>query len=186
MFEAIKTYFSRKKKKKELKIVLQLLYSNKIYTIDELINTLSLNDNLKILEFYIIITIATKLKRPFTEDDITEIYTLQIRSLKFYTLSQKNTLAQRDIVNVFELEKGVAESSLNLFNAEMDFLRSLYKGNKYSRHGMLLSMMIAKGRPLSYDEEKVLDMHYEKIKTTQEKHNALYKEASELFKKENP
>ena len=180
MLNRIRTYFEERKKRKQLTTVLKLLYSDTIYSIDELINDLKLSNEVEILEHYILISVATQLKVPFTENDITEIYSKQIGALEMYVASKE--LRKK----ILDLEKGLAKAFLNKFNAEMNFLRHLYSDNKYSHQGMLLSMMKAKGRPLTLEEGDEINLHYEKIKKAEEKKSTLLEQAEHLFKEESP
>ena len=60
--------------------------------------------------------------------------------------------------------KAKANLSILNFNEYMDKLKSDYEFNKYSPGGMLVSTMVAKGRPLTHEERIEVYISYKKIK----------------------
>ncbi len=63
-----------------------------------------------------------------------------------------------------ELVKAKANLSMLHFNVFMDRLRRANEFNNYSPGGMLLRNLIAKGRPLTQDEETKVNKSYKEIK----------------------
>jgi hypothetical protein len=162
MFNRIRIFLQDKKTRRQLKAVLQLLYSEKKYEANELVSALSPKDNIQELEYYVILDVAAKLQRPFTTDDITNIWEQQVKALESYVASKE----LRE--TIMELLKAKANLSMLHFNVFMDRLREANEYNNYSPGGMLLRTLIAKGRPLTQDEEIKVNESYKEIKRLDE------------------
>jgi hypothetical protein len=177
MFNRIKTFLQDRRTRKQLKSVLQLLYSDKKYEADELVRALYPKDEIQELEYYVILDIASKLERPFTTDDITKIWEEQVKALESYVASKELRK------NIMELVKAKANLSMLHFNVFMDRLRRANEFNKYSPGGMLLRTLIAKGRPLTLDEETDVNKSYNEIKRLDDLAKQKLKELEEYVKK---
>lgn len=178
MFRSIINYLQNRRTKKKLKTVLDLLYSEKKYETEELINILQPKDEVEKIEYYIIINVAAELKRPFTENDLIKIYEEQIKAFESYVAS--NELRE----NIKELIKVKTDLSMLHFNVFLDRLRRAYEFNKYSPGGMLLSDLLAKKGPLSEEEERQVEREYKKIKQLEDDYNQKLKELEKLSKVE--
>lgn len=178
MLNRLKTFLQDRRIKRQLKAVLHLLYSDKKFETDELINALNPKDDIEKLEYYIIIEIAAKLERPFTENDITKIYEEQVKALESYVASKE----LRE--NIKQLTKVKADLSMLHFNVFMDRLRRAYELNKYSPGGMLLSDLLAKKGPLTVEEEEQVDKEYKEIKRLEDDYNQKLKDLEKLANKE--
>ncbi len=179
MFNSIKTYFQVKKTKRQLKKVLGLLYSKNRFETDDIILALNPKDEIEAFELQVILEIAAKLERPFTEGDITKIYEELLEALECYVASKEIR------ENILKLVKTKADLSMLHFNVFMDRLRSAYEFNNYSPGGMLYSSLIAKGRPLTEAEAANVEFNYKEIKRLEKLADEKTKELEDLINKKS-
>jgi hypothetical protein len=177
MIKKIKIFLQDRRTKKQLKNVLQLLYSETTFeTTIELMKALQPKNDIEKLEYHTIIEVACKLNRPFDDENLTEIYQEQVKALEGYSDSKE----LREII--MELERSKANLSLINFNYRMWFLRSALQDDQWSPGGMKLRKLIAKGGPLTEKEELEVNKAYQEIKRLDEVAKAKLKELEDAIR----
>ena len=177
MFDRLKSYLQDRKLKKKLNRVLELLYSDKKYEVENLISVLRPKEEIDTLEYYIIIEIAAKLEVPYTDEDLTKIYDEEVKAFECYVASKE----LRE--NILKLTKTKASLSMLHFNAYMDMLRRAYEYNNYSPGGMLLRKFVSKKRPLTNHEKAEIEYNSKEIKRLDELADSKQKELEDLITK---
>lgn len=137
--------------------ILELLYSENEYKIEELIKLLNPKNIMEKIEYYIMIEFATKLGNPVSKEDVSKLLLEQSKLLIGYDESDYF------LENTLKIAKLKVDFCMLHFNQFMSTLRDAYQTNKNSPGGIVYTALLNKKGPLSDIEVESLNENYKPI-----------------------